>query len=215
MVEVRTRLIVGAIAAPIRPKGTMTTQRKAAIHKEDGVFGRRMDRSHVSCRSVFRSAAKLRPGARQVLLETDEKVTYPRYFNEAFSGVSRCHETTSSKAARGVGTPLFPINLTEAVLRDHSGRVRRDSWLVSKKRTFLNEHLAFYASWKNWVLPRFNRDEHAPGVLAGMAPRNLSLGEFLGWRQAWGKRSPCPFGKGYRSVEDPLACPLKEDLAFA
>ena len=214
MVEVRTRFIIGAIAAPIRPKGTMTTQRIAAIRQEDRVLGRRRDRSHVACRSVFRSAAKLRPGVAQVLLETDEKVTYPSYFEEAFQGVSRCHETTSSKSARGVGTPLFPINLTEAVLRDHASRARRDSWLVTKRRQYLNLHLAFYASWKNWVLPRFNRDEFAPGVLAGMAPRNLTMGEFLGWRQIWGKLSPCPFGLGNRSIRDRLECPLKDGLAF-
>jgi hypothetical protein len=86
---------------------------------------------------------------------------------------------------------------------------------VSKLRTFLNLHLAFYVSWKNWVLPRFNRDVHAPGVLAGMAPRNLSIGEFLGWRQAWGCLSPCPFGDGRRSVADPLECPLAYKLRLA
>jgi transposase-like protein len=212
LVEVRTRLIVGAIAAPIRPKGTMTKQRIRAILREDSLFGRRKDRSRVSCRSVFRSAAKLRPGASQVLLETDEKVTYPAYFDEAFHGVRRSHTTTSSKAPRGAGTPLFPINLNEAILRDHAGRVRRDSWLVSKRRAYLNQHLAFYASWKNWVLPRFNRDQYAPGVLAGMAPRNLSIGEFLGWRQVWGRRSPCPFGNGRRSMDEALECPLVREL---
>jgi len=196
MVESRTRLIIGAIAAPIRPRGTMTKQRVAAIQREESLFGPRKDRSRVACRSVFRSAAKLRPGAVSVLLETDEKRTYPGYFHEAFAGLSRAHRTTSSKAPRGVGTPLFPINLTEAILRDHAGRVRRESWLVSKRRSYLNQHLALYAAWKNWVLPRFNRDKHAPGVLAGMAPRNLTMGEFLGWRQAWGKRSSGPFGNG-------------------
>ena len=215
MVEARTRMIIGAIAAPIRPKGTMTKQRLAAIEREDAMFGRREDRSPLACRSVFRSAAKLRPTAQEVLLETDEKVTYPAYFEEAFSIASRSHRKTSSKASRGVGTPLFPVNQTEAVLRDHAGRARRDSWLFTKLRTHLNQHLAFYASWKNWVLPRFNRDVHAPGVLAGRAPRNLRMGEFLGWRQVWGARSPCPFGNGSRSMGDPLECPFAEELRLA
>jgi hypothetical protein len=215
MVEVRTRIVIGAIAAPIRPKGRMTKKRLAAIANEDVHFGVRKDRSSVACRSVFRSARKLWPKATDVLLETDQKATYPSYFNEAFNGVPRSHATTSGKAPRWAGTPLFPINLTEAILRDHAGRVRRDSWLVSKLRTFLNLHLAFYVSWKNWVLPRFNRDVHAPGVLAGMAPRNLSIGEFLGWRQAWGCLSPCPFGDGRRSVADPLECPLAYKLRLA
>lgn len=207
MIERETRLIIGAMAAPIRPKGTMTRQRIAAIQAEEASFGRRMDRSRVACRSVFRSAAKLWPSAAAVHLETDEKLTYPGYFDEAFAGRKCLHTTTSSQAPRGVGTPLFAINLTEGILRDHAGRVRRDSWLTSKLRTYLNQHLALYAAWRNWVLPRFNRDEHAPGVLAGMAPRNLAKGEFLGWRQVWGARSPCPFGDGRRSMADPLPRP--------
>ena len=114
-----------------------------------------------------------------------------------------------------MGTPLFPINLTEAVMRDHAGRVRRDSWLVSKRRTYLNQHLAFYVAWKNWVLTRFNRDDHAPGVLAGMAPRSLSVTELLSWRQAWGRRSPCPFGNGNSVMADPLECPRAPELRTA
>jgi transposase-like protein len=215
MIEDRTRLILGAIAAPIRPKGTMTKQRLAAIEAEDARFGPRKDRSPLACRSVFRSAAKLRPGARRVRMKSDEKHSYPGYFEEAFPHCEREHSTTSSKAPRGVGTPLFAINLTEAILRDHMGRVRRDSWLTSKLRTYLNLHLAFYIAWKNWVLPRFNRDVHAPGVLAGITPRNLTMGEFLGWRQDWGKRSPCPFSGGRKAMEDPLVCPLADELRAA
>ena len=215
MIEPRTRFIVGAMAAPIRPKGTMTKQRIAAIAAEDARFGRRQDRSRVACRSVFRSAAKLRPAAAGVRLATDEKLAYPEYFAEAFVGRVRRHDTTSSKAPRGVGTPLFAINLTEAILRDHAGRVRRNSWLTNKLRTYLNLHLALYAAWRNWVLPRFNRDEHAPGVLAGWAPRNLTIGEFLGWRQDWGARSPCPLGAARRAMADPIECPRAGGLRLA
>ena len=213
MIEARTRLIVGAMAAPIRPKGTMTENRLAAIQAEDELFGPRVDRSHVACRSVFRSTAKLWPTAPVVHLGSDEKMTYPSYFEEAFENRERKHTTTSGKAPRGVGTPLFPINLTEAIMRDHTGRLRRDSWLNSKKRTYLNLHLAFYASWRNWVLPRFNRDEYSPGVLAGMAPRNLTRGEIIGWRQDWGPLSPCPYLNGVGCMADPLACSLTDGLS--
>ena len=71
------------------------------------------------------------------------------------------------------------------------------------------------AAWKNWVLPRFNRDTDAPGVLAGWAPRNLKIGEFLGWRQDWGARSPCPFGGGRRAMADRRKCPRAAELRMA
>lgn len=212
MIERRTRFIVGAMAAPIRPKGTMTRQRIAAIAAEDARFGRREDRSRVACRSVFRSAAKLRPAAAGVRLQTDEKLVYAEYFAQAFAGRARRHGTTSSKAPRGVGTPLFAINLTEAILRDHAGRVRRDSWLTTRLRTSLNLHLTLYAAWENWVLPRFNRDADGPGVLAGWTPRNLTVGEFLGWRQDRGTRSPCPFGGERSAMADPLQCERADEL---
>ena len=215
MIERRTRLIVGAIAAPIRPKGTMTKQRIAAIAAEDARFGRRKDRSRVACRSVFRSAAKLRPAAAGVRLQTDEKLVYSEYFAEAFAGRVRRHETTSSRAPRGGGTPLFAINLTEGILRDHAGRVRRDSWLTSKLRTYLNLHRGLYSAWKNGVLPRFTRDDDAPGVLAGWTPRNLTVGEFLGWRQDWCTRSPCPFRGERLAMADPLECKRAKELRAA
>lgn len=196
MIESRTRLMVAAVAAPIRPRGTMTEQRKEAIAAEDERFGPRVDRSRVACKLAFRRAARLLPGDSAVLLRTDEKSSYPTHAAEAFGERLLAHETTAGSETRDARNPLFPINHTEAMLRDLVGRVRRDSWLVSKAREFLNLHLGLYSAWRNWVRPRFNRDRRSPGELAGLTQRRLRPAELVGWRQDWGRLSPCPFGCG-------------------
>jgi hypothetical protein len=194
MIESRSRFMVAAIAAPIRPRGKMTRQRIAAIEAEEERFGPRQDRSRLACRSAFRRAARLRGEARELVLRTDEKSTYPGLAREAFGSKRVLHLRTPSVMPRTETNPLFPINHTEALLRDLMGRLRRESWLVSKMRTYLNLHLALHAAYRNWVRPRFNRDTHSPGQLAGFAERRLRVSELCGWRQDWGSRSICPLG---------------------
>ena len=171
----------------------MTKARIAAIAAAERDLGPRVDRSRVVCKWAFRAAARLRPRCSSVVLRTDEKSTYPGIARRAFRGKRVGHLRTKSVLPRTEANPLFPINHTEAIMRDLIGRVRRESWLVSKRRAFLNLHLPLYAAWRNWVRPRFNFDEHSPGELAGFAPRRLLPRELVGWRQDWGGLSPCPF----------------------
>ena len=67
------------------------------------------------------------------LLQTDEKSTYPGLAGRVFGHDRLQHERTNSKLARTTWNPLFPINHAEAMARDLMGRLRRDSWLTSKK----------------------------------------------------------------------------------
>jgi hypothetical protein len=109
---------------------------------------------------------------------------------------SLVHLRTKSVEPRTTRNPLFPINSEEADMRDKLGRLRRESWLVSKMCKYLNLHLALYSAWRNWARPRFNRDRETPGQLMGLAERPLRAAELIGWRQDWGALSPCPFGCG-------------------
>ena len=199
-VESHSRLILGAEAAPIRPRGVMTKMRLARIERHSKRYGERVDESPEACRRVLKRAAALRPAAPVVRLQTDYKSTYPGYAAEAFGGRAIEHERTLGSDPRGARSPLAAINLTEAMMRDLSGRVRRESWLVSKAYRYLNMQLGMYMTWRNWVRPRFNRDRKCPGEIAGIAGRRLRPGELVGWRQDWGERSPSPYGDGVRTV---------------
>jgi hypothetical protein len=143
--------------------------------------------------------------ARRVRLESDEKSSYPRLAREAFSRRRLVHRRTNSKVVRNTSNPLFPINHEEALARDLVGRLRRDSWLVSKKRRYLDLALQLHTAFRNLVRRRFNHDQESPAQLLGFAPRRLSVEELLSWRQEWGRRSVHPLSRSGASVGSWLA----------
>lgn len=187
LIERETRFMIWAEAATIRPHGRMTEARKRAIRDDERRFGPRRDNTHQALlRTLERGRAVVDP-LELVRLETDEKPAYATLARQAFAGKSLVHSTTNSQVARTIWNPLFPINQAEAILRDLSGRLRRDSWLVSKKRRYLDLALQIHMAYRNYVRRRFNHDEESAAQLLGFVPRRLRIGELLSWRQDWGR----------------------------
>ena len=186
LIERDSRFIIWSQAATIRPRGKMSEARKAALLADERRFGYRKDKSRQAIRRTFEYGAKLVAHHDKVFLQTDEKSTYPGLAEEAFGKDRLEHQTTNSKLARMTWNPLFPINHTEAMLRDLTGRIRRESWLVSKKRKYLNLGLQLIAAYRNFVRRRFNHDQESPAQLLSIAPRRLRPTEVLSWRQDWG-----------------------------
>jgi len=141
----------------------------------------------------------------RVVLESDEKASYPIQARRAFGASRLEHRTTNSKLARMTWNPLFPVNHTEAMLRDLTGRVRRQSWLVSKQRRFLDLGLQMWIAFRNLIRRRFNYDNKSPAEMLGFAERRLRWGEVLGWRQDWGRKSIHPLSRREVSVERRMA----------
>ena len=191
-IESRTRFIFGAISGAIRAKGKMTERRREQIKRDEDRFGPRASESETVCRASLGVVEDMVGPSTRIELFTDEKSSYGPIARSVFRGRDVQHSQTSSVLPRGTLNPLFPINHEEACLRDKIGRLRRESWLVSKLRKYLNLHLAAYAAVRNYVRPRFNRDTLTPAQLLGISPFRLSLDEILGWRQAFGIRSLCP-----------------------
>ena len=203
-IEPVSRYTIAMIVAPIRPHGRMTKQRKAAIAADEARFGPRRHLSRLACSIALRRAATFRPGAPYVAFSSDEKQSYPAIAKAAFHPRSVEHSTTSSRAPRGHGTPLYPINHIEGKARTHVGRTHREAPHQSKERRYLSRHLELHIARRNWVRPRFYTDDESPAQFAGYAPRRMALREMIGWRQDWGPRSPCPFGHGLRTVSEPM-----------
>lgn len=199
LIERVSRYIVAACSAPIRPSGTMTKRRIAAIAADEQRLGRRKSRSRAAVMCILKIGAGCCADLRSVVLETDEKPSYPRLAKRAF-GDRLVHLTTPGRIARGTWNPLFAINHTEEVGRDLVGRLRRKSWLVSKKRRFLDNHLAIYVAYRNLVRNRFNHDDKTPAELLGWMRRGLEIGEVLGWRQDFGGRSAHPLSRTGRAI---------------
>jgi len=195
LIERETRFIIWAEAATIRPRGTMTEARNRAIAREEERMGRRRDQSRTAIRNTLRHGTEVSRDLGFILFETDEKTSYSSHAGQAWPDKRIVHRTTNSKDPRTPWNPLFPINHTEARLRDLISRLRRESWLVSKKRERLDLHLQLHMTWLNYHRPRFNRDEQSPAELLGWTPRRLSEGEILGWRQDWGSQSIHPLSR--------------------
>jgi hypothetical protein len=136
-----------------------------------------------------------------VLLETDRKTSYVPLANQAFGSERLVHYTTSSKLPRDTRNPLFPINHIEAMARDLMGRLRRRSWLASKKRRYLDLGLQLFAAYRNYVRQHFNGEPFSAAQFLGFVPRLMSAGELLSWRQDWGRASIHPLAQQFESVE--------------
>lgn len=207
LIEPTARFVIWAESAPIRPHGRMTKRRLRAIHEDEERFGPRRSLASRAILRTLRRGAALLPAGAAVTLQTDEKLTYPWQAKRAFSGFRICHETTSGSLARMTWNPLFAINHTEAMLRDLLGRVRRQSWLVSKKRRYLDLGLQLWIAYRNLVRRRFNFDQKSPAELLGVVERRLAVGEILSWRQDWGRGSIHPLSRGCVSLEEWRARP--------
>ena len=128
-----------------------------------------------------------------MLFRSDQKASYATIAAEVF-GERVKHETTAGTRIRTTHNPLFPINTTAAMTRDNMGRLRRRSWLATKSRQCLRDHLSIFTAYRNYVRRRLNRDEeaHTPAQILRLLPRNLHPHEVLAWRQDWGERSIHP-----------------------
>lgn len=200
LIESGSRYIVWAESATIRPRGRMTEKRRKAIESAERRHGPRKDNSRRGLvRTLRRGAQLLEPGA-PVAVFTDEKSSYPSLVLEELGGRPLAHLRTNSQEVRDTENPLFPINHEEAMARYLMGRLRRESWLHSKKRRYLDLALHLHMAWRNLVGKRFNRDEESPAQVLGLVPRRLGWGECLSWRQDWGRSSIHPVARRGESV---------------
>jgi len=200
VIEKRSRFIIWAESAPI-PARHRKTRHGRLRSEELRRKGRRPDGSRRACGRTLSRAADLAGSLKTLFIETDEKRSYPSLIGESFGGQRIAHDTTKSTRKRDVSNPLFPINQTEALARDLMGRLRRQSWLVSKKRRYLDVALALFIAWRNLVRRRFNHDEESPAQILEFAPRRMTEEELCSWRQDWGRRSIHPLAWNAESIE--------------
>lgn len=201
LIEEGSRLIIWGESASIRPSGGMSKARRRAIHENEMKHGKRRHCSHVATARTLRRGAAIAVEMERVLLLTDEKSSYPKLAREAFGEERLVHERTNSKLARGSWNPLFPINHTDAMARDHIARLRRQSWLASKKRRYLDLGVQIWMAYRNYVRRRFNYDDESPAQILGFVDRRMSAGELLSWRQDWRRESIHPLSRSCETVE--------------
>jgi transposase-like protein len=209
VIEHESWFVVTAGVASTRRLAAAGTERRALQDREELRKGRRRDRSRACVRvALGRLSQALSPGP--FVLRTDEKSSYRKIAKEVF-GSRVCHETTHSTVARTKFNPLFAINTTMAMTRDGCSRLRRESWLASKRGKYLRLALYIFIAFRNYARLRFNRDKDktlSSAAQLGLLPRALEIREILAWRQDWGLRSVHPMSSsGRRTVGEAIRKP--------
>ena len=192
VIEKETWFVVSTAVGRIRRLAAEGTRRRARQDLEELESGPRPDESRKCVEQALRELARRLPSG-AVALRSDQKASYGVIARELF-GDRLEHATTPGKRIRTSSNPLFSINTTMAMTRDNMGRLRRRSWLVTKKGERLQHHLALFVVYRNYVRRRFNRDqEHeTPAQILKLLPRQLRRHEVLAWRQDWGDHSIHP-----------------------
>ncbi len=206
LMECSSWFVVALGAGPIRRLAPEGSKRRFRQDREEREKGPRRDRSR-RCTRVALGRLAQRVGPEPFVIRTDEKASYRALIREVFGRRARL-ETTLGSLARTTRNPLFPINTAMAMTRDNNGRLRRRSWLVTKRARCLRLQLQIFGVYRNYVRKRFNRDKDeriSSAAWLGLLPRAMTWSEPLLWRQDWGPRSIHPMSPmGERTVAEKL-----------
>ncbi len=201
LIDTPSMYILATDVAPIRPGGPKSEERKKAIQRAEKRYGKRPDWSKQALSRVFRRLAYFTKDLEVIDFVSDKKTLYA-FLLRRFFGRNVRHVKVSSKARRDRTNPLRHSNLTNAMARDLNGRLRRESWLVSKERRFLRLQLYLYAAYRNFVRRKINREPETPAQKLGFLPRAVVFEELLTWRQDWKGRSIHPIAHHEESIDE-------------
>jgi hypothetical protein len=124
----------------------------------------------------------LTPPRGHVVLRSDEHQAYPRAMAR-LRDRSLVHEQTSSKEARTTRNPLFPVNLSDMLLRHCSSNHKRETIAFSKRRQSILYRAAIWTVWRNYMKDRSeNAKRGTPAMALGIEERALSLRKVLAAR---------------------------------
>lgn len=151
-VEYKTRRILGFRVSVMPAKGHLAE----ASRKK---YGRRKDERKAQRRALF---SELKPFIQEgALIKSDENPHYQPDVKEFFPGCEyrtypgqRGCVTGQGELKRGGFDPLFTLNHTYAMIRDHIKRLSRRTWCTTKKKGSLALHMALYVHYHNLVLTR-------------------------------------------------------------
>jgi len=201
LIETRSMFVIATDVATIKPSGRMSNDRREAIRRAQERCGPREDRSANALARTFRRMRFFCRNIETVEFSSDKKHMYSSMLRKFF-GQHAIHLKTSSKQRRDQTNPLRHINLTNAMARDLTGRLRRESWLVSKARRYLRLQLHVFTAYRNFIRRRINREKPTPAQLLGFATRPASFDEMLSWRQDWRGRSIHPLRWWTQSIDE-------------
>ena len=150
-VEEKSRRVIGAEVAVMPAKGKL-----AAISRAK--YGRRKDKRPEALKKLLTEVKRLYP--QLVIIKSDECPRYPRVVRKIL-GKDVIHQTFKGRRGCVVGQgelkaggfdPLFSLNHTCAMFRDHLKRLSRRTWCTTKNIDRLADLVTMYAWWHNQTI---------------------------------------------------------------
>lgn len=174
--------------SPLRRKGKMTNKQRRRRCELEAELGRPDPKAVEKGMAALVEALCARvPDGGSLSLKSDEHLAYPRALErverEAVRRVPISHQVTSSKEARTHGNPLFPVNLTDLLLRHCHANHRRETIAFSKRRMGAIARAHVFQIWRNWIKKRReNGGTQTAAMHVGLADRPLQWEEILSLR---------------------------------
>lgn len=187
----------GFTASEQRRSGRMTSRQKKRRRELELKFGR------PDPRAVEKDVAELLriacAGATKLVLHSDEHQDYPLAI-KAVPHLEVDHRTISSRASRTPMNPLFPVNLTDQLIRHSGANHKRETIAFPKRRQMAIWRLQLFVTWRNyikWTSERKHRE--TPAMRLGLTERRFTLEEVL-TRRLFPSRIALPerWGEYYR-----------------
>ena len=177
--------------SPLRRKGTMTPEQKRKRAQLESTLGRpdpkavesgmvELLRPLLPRWSGAQGSGPVRRGS-SLVLHSDDHPAYRRALRRLrrqHPSPALQHVVTSSTERRTRSNPLFPVNLTDLLLRHGQANHRRETIAFSKRRQGALERLAVFAVWRNAIKRRREKQGgETAAMFAGVLDRPLSWAE--------------------------------------
>ncbi len=172
--------VYGFNDAELRRSGSMRAKQKEKRVALEEKFGRPDPKA--TEQQVEKLLRRIIPPGGDVVLRTDEHQSYRRSIKRLRDRTFR-HEQTSSKKARTTRNPLFPVNLSDMLLRHCSANHKRETIAFSKRRQSLLYRAAIWTVWRNFMKDRSeNAKRGTPAMALGLVKSKMRIEQILSER---------------------------------
>jgi transposase-like protein len=172
--------VYGFNDAELRRSGTMRPAQRVKRELLEQRFGR--PDPAATRKQVEALLRRVIPPGGVVELRSDRHEGYPRAIRR-LRDRTILHDRTSSSEARTPRNPLFPVNLSDLLIRHSSANHKRETIAFSKRRQSALYRMAVWVVWRNCMKGRSeNRGLGPPAMALGLIRRPLELEQILARR---------------------------------
>ncbi len=183
LIERKSYFVLHTEAAPMGPRGRLNPAAQKRKEIDEALYGKRRSGSRDAVKHAFELLRKVLPQESYLNIQTDRKSTYRSLLRLIFNDSLGSHVRESSRRRRDYSNVLFPINHTLAMMRDGISRLVRRSWGASKLRERLEEHMAIWMVYRNYVRGiTVVAPKTTPAMVLDIRDKPANAREILAWR---------------------------------